>query len=87
MIPASIESRQFTKSPFEFDKECYSVQQILDDGREMVVIECNLKGSPFYVSIVVTGDPWDSRTEQDLDWFPTANKFMNASLDKIRALT
>jgi len=74
------------KSPFEFDKECYSIQRILDGGQEMVVIECYLKDSPFYVSVVITGDPWDFKTERDLDWFPTANKFMTASLDKIRDL-
>ncbi|PJC50848.1 MAG: hypothetical protein CO032_02790 [Nitrosopumilales archaeon CG_4_9_14_0_2_um_filter_34_16] len=74
------------KSPFEFDKECYAVQRILDGGREMVVIECYLKDSPFYASVAVTGDPWDFKTERDLDWFPTANKFMTSSLDKIRDL-
>ena len=74
------------KSPFEFDKECFAIKRILDDGREAILIECILKENPFYVSIVVTGDNRDFRTEQDLDWFPTANKFMNISLDKIREL-
>jgi len=74
------------KSPFEFDKECYSVKTF-DGTTSMVVIECILQDRPFYVSVVVIGDPWDFKTEQDLDWFPTANKFMNASLDKIRMLS
>ena len=74
------------KSPFDFDKECLGLQTLLDGGREMVVIECYLKNSPFYVSTVITGDDWDFKNEQDLDWFPTANKFMTASLDKIKDL-
>ncbi len=75
-----------SKSPFDLDKDCYGVQTILDSGRKDVNFECVLDGYSYYVAVNVSGDQRDLKSDMDNDWLPTANKFMDIVLDKIRKL-